>query len=142
MFEKFIAFIKTKEWQLDSMQIAEVLWFVHQVSEQKQEENNSQNLVSSNTEELAENFDQSYDFQLSKTASIQQPKKTPTRSSSSQYPLTTSSSNKSQNTEIQPTSLTTEKLPIKLPDIAILRNTLELSRLSSQQNSTAVEDSK
>ncbi|MCH2051243.1 MAG: hypothetical protein MK289_23185, partial [Trichodesmium sp. ALOHA_ZT_67] len=129
MFEKFIAFIKTKEWQLDSMQIAEVLWFVHQVSEQKQEENNSQNLVSSNTEELAENFDQSYDFQLSKTASIQQPKKTPTRSSSSQYPLTTSSSNKSQNTEIQPTSLTTEKLPIKLPDIAILRNTLELSRL-------------
>ncbi|MCL2928611.1 MAG: formylglycine-generating enzyme family protein, partial [Trichodesmium sp. MAG_R01] len=132
MFEKFIAFIKTKEWQLDSMQIAEVLWFVHQVSEQKQEENNSQNLVSSNTEEPAENFDQSYDFQPSKTASIQQQtttKKTPTRSSSPPYPLTTSSSNKSQNTEIQPTSLTTEKLPIKLPDIAILRNTLELSRL-------------
>jgi hypothetical protein len=31
MLKKFIAFMDTEEWNLDSMQIAEVLWFVQQV---------------------------------------------------------------------------------------------------------------
>ncbi len=32
MLEQFVAFVDTEKWELDSIQIAEVLWFVRTVN--------------------------------------------------------------------------------------------------------------
>ncbi|MCL2939112.1 MAG: hypothetical protein MGU50_22575, partial [Trichodesmium sp. MAG_R02] len=107
---------------------------MHQVSqqeqeqeeEQEQEQNDSQNLISSSREQTDKNYNKSNDFPDSKIGGSKQPNEGIIKSSSSQYPLTIPSSNKSQKTEEK--SFPKQKLPIKLPDTVIFRNTLELSR--------------
>ena len=110
MLKKIIAFINTEQWDLDPIQMAEVLWFMHQVSqqeqeqeqeqeeEQEQEQNDSQNLISSSREQTDKNYNKSNDFPDSKIGGSKQPNEGISKSSSSQYPLTIPSSNKSQKT--------------------------------------------
>ena len=99
MLKKIIAFINTEQWDLDPIQMAEVLWFMHQVSQQEQEQNDSQNLISSSREQTDKNYNKSNDFPDSKIGGSKQQNESISKSSSSQYPLTIPSSNKSQKTE-------------------------------------------
>ncbi|WP_293078603.1 formylglycine-generating enzyme family protein [Okeania sp. SIO3B5] len=142
MLKQFISFINKEQWDLDPMQMAEVLWFVQQVSQQEQEEDDSQYLTAGSSEQLDKSFSR-YDSQNLIADSGEQLDKSSNQSGNSQnsrvgsgissfssapqYPLT-QPSNKPQKTEIEQTSFPTEKLPIKLPDTGIFRNTLELSR--------------
>ena len=122
MLKQFIAFMDTEEWDLDSMQIAEVLWFVQQVSplvpktderERREKTSESEDLIEGSGKQENKGSDN---------------KKAPP---SSQYPLIIPPSRQSASpTPIEQTSFPTEKLPIKLPDTGIFCNTLELGRLT------------
>lgn len=141
MLTQFIAFMDTEEWDLDSMQIAEVLWFVQQVSPLVTEtDGRGQEGETSESEDLREDSGkqaviialslliQSGSYQL---ALLLLQGKREANKNALQYPLTIPPSSQSASpTSIEQTSFPTEKLPIKLPDTGIFRNTLELGRLT------------
>ena len=144
MLKQFIAFLDAEEWDLDSMQIAEVLWFVQQVSPLVPEiDERGRGGETSESEDLRESSGEQvviFAFLILIQSGLYRLALLLLRDNSEdnkkvfpppQYPLTIPSSSQSASpTPIEQTFFPTEKLPIKLPDTGIFRNTLELGRLT------------
>ncbi len=138
MLKQFIAFLDAEEWELDSMQIAEILWFVQQVSPLVPETDESvQRPETPESEDLRGEIPESED--LIEGSGKQEDKSENNKKAEEQsFPVSLpqnsstipQSSQSASPTPIEQTSLPTEKLPIKLPDTGIFCNTLELGRLT------------
>ena len=139
MLAEFIDFVNTEKWDLDAIQISEVLWFVQQVSplvtvtdnipEDEQESLESEDFTESNSEPAVIVQPNFVPPRYPLTIESESPEINISNAVSEQIesPETTTSNPVSEQTAFPPEI---EKLPIKLPDTGIFRNTLQLGRLA------------